>query len=779
MKTLRSHYPSLFLFQHLDQMRQAARAIWNRHSPALRERCGEVREWIDAAITFHDTGKGSEPFQVYISDPGRYRGAKMLKAHTPLSLLCVLAHGRTAQWDWRKWLAVAAIAAGHHSEFKDEEELRHVCSNDEMISILERQLATIDWDALDAAIGHRLTRIRSAETLDLASKADDQIEALCQGLRQAPDRLSYRLRCQLAFSVLLEADKAFLAISAADLARYLDSTSIELPPVLVDDYLVSKPATAVNPLRDEARAAFLSGLSAAGETRLQTVSLPTGTGKTLLGASWALSHRQRLSRDGSPPPKVIVVLPFLSIIDQTVDEYGKLLKSRVSAGDLLSYHSLSERTFDPELDSKSQDFFLDTWQSDVVITTFDQLLLALFSPKTKHQLRFHNLADALIVLDEIQSIPCILWELLNRASTGLVELGSTRILAMSATQPGFLPEARELIDNPGRFFDRMGRYRLVLRHRSPVPLGEFIAECRRRLSEWKGRRVLLTLNTRRSARRLFDALSAKAKKAKLPVHFITGDKSPRDRLAAIGKIKEGKPCLVVSTQCVEAGVDIDMDLVIRDFAPLDSLIQIAGRCNRNGDRPRGTVEIVSLLDDKSPKSFAEQIYSDGILLQETRVVLATRDTIDEEKVYSLNLQYFALLRDKKNLGAQHVENWLDWRDTESVQRLLRGVQRPQLAFVVIDQAPDLIERLEAVQSIEDRWEKKRAFRDLAPVIARVTVSVGDKPGLDPFDFAKPFPAEVEREDAWFWLLRTGVYDSERGLDLNLESDEEPSWGMMI
>jgi CRISPR-associated endonuclease/helicase Cas3 len=775
MKHLRSH-PDLFLFQHIEQMRLVACTIWGRHSHSLRERCAEVWEWIDTSITFHDAGKGSEPFQAYIPDPARYCGLKNLKAHTPLSLLCVLAHGREHGWDWRKWLAVASLATGHHSELKTEVDLRGVCAGYAMSCVLENQLSTLNWDALDAALGTRLTRIPPTKADDIGLEADDQIEALLEHIRDAPDRLSYRLRCQLAFSVLLEADKAFLAINPDDVPRYLEPEPVELPPAIVDDFLGGKPSTAVNALRDEARAAFLYGLASAGDTRLQTMSLPTGIGKTLLGATWALSYRERLKSDGSPPPKIVVVLPFLSIIDQTVKEYGDLLKSRLGSGDLISYHSLSERTFDPELDSESQDFFLDSWQSDIVITTFDQFLLALFSPKTKHQLRFHNLADAMIVLDEIQSVPCVLWELLRQALSGMVELGTTHVLAMSATQPGFLPEARELIENPARFFDRMGRYRLVLRHRSPMRLSEFIADCLCRQREWKDCRVLITLNTRKSARDVYDALSAKTR---LPVFFISGDKTPRDRLAAIREIKEGKPCLVVSTQCVEAGVDIDMDVVIRDFAPLDSLIQIAGRCNRNGNHPRGLVEVVSLVDDESSRCYANQIYKDGVLLQETRRILEGRETVDEEEIYALNRQYFDLLRDKKNLGAEHVKNWLDWQETKSVRRLLRGDQPPQLAFVVADQAHDLIACLDAARHIADRWERKRRFRSLAPAIAQVTVTVYDRPGLDPFDFAQPFPPDAGRDEAWFWILRTGIYDSGRGLDLNPGSEDETSWGALI
>jgi CRISPR-associated endonuclease/helicase Cas3 len=392
------------------------------------------------------------------------------------------------------------------------------------------------------------------------------------------------------------------------------------------------------------------------------------------------------------------------------------------------------------------------------------------------------LADALIVLDEVQSIPCILWEPLRQALTGLTELNSTYVLAMSATQPGFLPEALELISNPdpSDFFGRMKRYRLVLRQRNPLKLAEFITECRERLPTWKGQRVLLTLNTRRSARQVFEALGALAKKNQLPVFFITADKTPRDRLAAIHEIKQGNACLVVSTQCVEAGVDIDMHLVIRDFAPLDSLVQIAGRCNRHGDGPEGTVEIVSLIDDHSPRSFAGMIY-DPILLQETMRVVEGKATIPEEQLYDLTHLYFDFLREKKNPGDQILKTWLDWQEIPSVRSLFRGKQRPEVSFVVVDQDPELPELLESALDTPDRWDRIRALRRLAPRMARITVSVtlSEKSKLDPADYADPFPVEAPEEDAWFWLLRAGFYDPDRGLDLSLGSEDEPSWGMMI
>src|SRR5262249_54265517 len=154
-----------------------------------------------------------------------------------------------------------------------------------------------------------------------------------------------------------------------------------LDPEVVSKFLAGKQQTNINPLREEARRELLAGMVRGNDARVQTLTLPTGTGKTLLAATWALRHREQRPQ-GDPPSLVLIVLPFLSIIDQTTTEYQDMLKLLdVEPGDLVSYHSLSDRTFAPDLEDKSQDFFLDTWQSNVVITTFDQFCLALLSPR--------------------------------------------------------------------------------------------------------------------------------------------------------------------------------------------------------------------------------------------------------------------------------------------------------------------------------------------------------------------------------------------------------------
>ena len=166
----------------------------------------------------------------------------------------------------------------------------------------------------------------------------------------------------------------------------------QIAPEFVDRHLQSKEKHTINGLQTQARQALIAGMTSPTEKRVQTLTLPTGTGKTMLAATWALILREKLSQSG-PAPLIMIVLPFLSIIDQTATEYTRMFgQDGVDAGDFISYHSLSDRTFDKDLEDESQNFFLDTWQSSVVITTFDQFLMALLSPKARHQMRCHHLA---------------------------------------------------------------------------------------------------------------------------------------------------------------------------------------------------------------------------------------------------------------------------------------------------------------------------------------------------------------------------------------------------
>lgn len=218
-----------------------------------------------------------------------------------------------------------------------------------------------------------------------------------------------------------------------------------------------------------------------------------------------------------------------------------------------------------------------------------------------------------------------------------------------------------------------------------------------------------------------------------------------------------------------------MDHVLRDFAPLDSLVQIAGRCNRGGAKPRGTVEVLSLVDGRGQR-FAPLVYrgpggGPDLSLQETRGVLEGRGEVPEEDVLPLVTRYFARLRERKDLGSELTRKWATYQEGLDVSRLLRGDQAAQVQLVVAhrDEEGGLEGALRAALALPDRWERRRALRRLAGRLARVTVSVWARRDFDPWRVAAPLePRRVGADPLQYpwWVVYPEKYDPERGIRLD-------------
>lgn len=762
MSELLSH-PHQTLQTHIHDVVKAANWAINNHSNILFDKNPLLRDFTMRAVDAHDLGKGSNAFQEYIRNPKGFRGAPIEKAHSPLSMLLVLRLAQQEGWAALDTLSVAAAVAGHHSGMPLADDLSGLLLDTIPSYVWKNQLTDLPISELAIHTGLPVQNLSLSS--DIIPEADYLDYDLLETLNELSllDALKLRLNTQFALSVLLEADKTFLAVDKEYRKRLQIPKKIDIPLSYVDVHLSGKPESPLNIRRTKVRQEVLAATNPQMEAGIHTVTLPTGMGKTMVATSWALKLRNAL-KEGNQFSKVVIVLPYLSIIDQTVQEYQELLGDLGTPDVLLQMHSISDRVFDPEMDGGSNDFFVDTWQSPFVITTFDQFLLALFGPRAKHLMRYHNLYDALIVMDEVQTLPCKLWDSVNHLFQTLTQVGNARFLVMSATQPGFLTNATELVANPENEFANFQRYQLVLKHGNKRPLEDFTSSIIDRLSEFEDKRVLITLNTRRSARYVRDALE---EECVVPLFFISADVTPKDRLVSIQKIKEGNPCIVVSTQCVEAGVDIDMDLVIRDFGPFDAIVQIAGRCNRNDKKSRCDVEIVSLANENG-QDFARMIY-DEYSLQETHKVLDKQEIIREEEIYGLCSTYFNALG-KRDTGKDITENFAYWREIPSVRELLRGKEREKYEFIVAHEDPGLIEAIAEALDIEDRWEKRRAIRKLAGRIGRVTVSVYAKQGWEPVDFADACGP--------FWILRDEYYQSDRGLVL-LESETENTGAMIL
>ncbi len=780
MSSLVSHYqPSLTLAEHIKSVKRAADFLLSNHNRQTIAKRPETQNILDAIIKCHDLGKGSPAFQKYIQDPESYRGPGLAKSHAALSAALGLLWAREQGWKPLAALVLAEVIAGHHAGFSSLEYLKNIRLQPDDDGLLEEQWNGLEHARLGRATSLDLSRI-NGEFDDggrwLFRRSDVEEELQCLSLEEG---IRFRLWTQFVFSILLEADKALLAFRDQK-KLYLSGTRPAIKPDLVDRFITTLPATPLDSLRRQARNQVLGNLNE--QHRYFTITLPTGVGKTLTAADWAFTLRQRLvTANKDITAKIIVVLPYLSIIDQTEQIYRKLLgledQRRSATEFLMASHSLSERSYELEGDSLKQnysDFFLDTWRSELVITTFDQLLLALFSPKARYLMRFHQLLDAIIIMDEIQAIPCRLWDPVDQVLRALAAEGEARILMMSATQPAILQNTRELVgdnDEVAEIFGRFKRYRIVLRHRQSLKLPSFIDELRGRIPEWvaKGERVLVTLNTRASCRAVYDELLETLDETGMTSYLLSADLTPFDRLQKIDCIKSGSPCLVVSTQTVEAGVDIDMDVVIRDFAPLDSIIQIAGRCNRNnhkGDHG-GLVEVVSLQSSRG-KSYMDMIY-DPVLLDVSKEVFTGHEEIGEEAVLALSRKYFSLLKIRRNIGKEITSAFARWEEFPDIRSLFRGDATKQVSFIArSDSDPHVdqwINKLREALAIDDRWERRSALRGIAGKLQKRTVTVYARPDMFPEDYAEPVGP--------FWLLKDGYYSSDRGIDLKLD-EENPA-----
>lgn len=771
MKKLKSH-PNLFLHQHIAQVKLAAEGIWQWHSDQV---VSEKVKWLTIKlISLHDMGKGSAAFQEFINNPLSYNDDPILKAHTPLSLVLALLYAKEEGWNSLDTIILAACVYGHHSglpalpskrfgEHQSSSRVLDDFTGGLIAKTLKKQLSTLDLPSLEreTSIGFKISKLSDKSIREAGRFFQREIMPDFYEL-SLKNKVDYRFKAQLIFSFLLEADKAFLAVP--DPKVHLNRKHRRWQSAWVDQKIGKCNVSLVNMIRKKARDKVVERTLSKPKAGLYSMTAPTGIGKTLLAASWALIRRETIEKEAGIPPKIIVVLPYLSIIDQTTKEYRSLLEiggQDVDGSWFLTNHSLSDRKFAPWMEEKTEHFFIDTWRTELVITTYDQFLLSLIEPRARYQMRFHNLCDALIIMDEVQSLPCKLWQLLDAVLHSLWETGDSQILLMSATLPPFVSKTTHLLENYGEYFRSFSRYKLCLHIEKKIYIQNFCEDLAARLGDWlsEKERVLITLNTRKCARIVFDYLKDRwpEKYKAVPMFFISADVTPKDRLNKIGVIKENKPCVVVSTQCIEAGVDIDMGIIIRDFAPWDSIVQIAGRCNREGTRGKWlTVEILDIVNEKGYR-YAEMIY-DEVALQVTRKLLGSIAIIKEEGILSISDQYFKELDSLKDTGKNHLERFAEWQEDVPVRELLRGKQKEQHSFLVIKQDKLLKKVMAEANSIDDRWERREAWRKLSGRIAEITVSLYARPGFSPKEIATEFLGHL--------LLRDDYYDSERGIVLD-------------
>ncbi|MEF8848342.1 MAG: CRISPR-associated helicase Cas3' [Candidatus Thermoplasmatota archaeon] len=434
------------------------------------------------------------------------------------------------------------------------------------------------------------------------------------------EELDYFMDALFLYSVLQEADK----FSSAGI-RYPKRKKVPSSDIVTKyiENVVRPKDKEINRLRDKASTYIMDKIDDVdvSKNRVFSITLPTGLGKTLSAFRVALKLRGRINDEFGITPRLIYSLPFLSIIEQNYDTIEKVLQLGIedmSPEILLKHHFLS-KGFSKKEDKRNpiSDLLLtESWQSEIIITTFIQLFESMITNKKNRARKFHNITNSIIILDEIQSIPRKYWKLINNFLCKLAYRYECWIIFMTATQPLiFEPdEITELVDDKEIFFSTLDR----IEYNDEREI-EDIDELKDRILSVFGesnKDILAVMNTKGSAEELFKKLGEDVDVEKNLI-FLSTNLLPQDRLNKIKRIKKSKnQKIVVSTQLIEAGVDIDLDVVFRDFAPFDSIVQAAGRCNRENSKEKGEVSIVKLVDDRydgSMVDYSRYIYDSSLL----------------------------------------------------------------------------------------------------------------------------------------------------------------------
>ena len=407
-----------------------------------------------------------------------------------------------------------------------------------------------------------------------------------------------------------------------------------------------------------------------------SMTLPTGMGKTLTSLNWALHH----AKAHPNIKRIVIVLPFISIIDQTANELKNIFKDYDV---ILEHHSnvIFEEAKEEETYCKDSKYLAtENWDYPIVITTAVQFFESLFSNQRSKCRKLHNLQDSIVIFDEIQTLPVNLAECTMKMLNDMLHLCRCSFLFCTATQPNFqtrkdfsgLDKIMPLVENPASIFASTKRvkYNAIDEYQAQSidSIAEYVVE--------HNDSVLIVCNTKKKALALFECLK---KRSDIPVFHLSTNMCQIHRMDVINKVrqklKNGEKLILCSTQLIEAGVDIDFPVVFRELAPLESIIQSAGRCNREGKLDEGQVYLFQLEDQSQPSrqyetfaQFAQLCYKGN----EGR--LAEADFYSEyyTKILSLYVEKDSITPKRKQLMFQDVADMYHIINSNTITLFIYG-----------------------------------------------------------------------------------------------------------
>lgn len=484
--------------------------------------------------------------------------------------------------------------------------------------------------------------------------------------------------------------------------------------------------------------------------RILSIELPTGIGKTFTGVSAALKLKERINNELNFNPRIIYSLPFLTIVDQNSDTISSILNESNLKGSnfLLNHNHLSDMNYKSndleEYNISNSKILIEGWNSEIIVTTFIQFFYSIISNKNKSLRKFHNITNSIILLDEIQSLPYKYWKIINLFFKKLAYEYNCWIILMTATQPYIFKEneIKSLVDNVEYYFNKFDRvnYNFNLDSQN---FEDFKKEFVDKISNDSKNDYLVVLNTINSSKELYEFIKDYYSVMDYDIYlddcngicyigddiqliYLSNNIIPKHRLEKINAIKEShRQSIVISTQLIEAGVDIDVDIIYRDLAPLDSLVQTAGRCNRSGNKEKGVVNVISLKNENG-KSYSSFIY-DSLLLNKTKEVLTSLNQISEKEfnlaaaknyfklIYNSGTQEDYLIKIIKNLRFPEIPS--------NFKLIEEDIQKVDVFVVINSEAKLLFEKYKDIINNYKGFNRKNEFLKIKNKFYKYVISV--------------------------------------------------------
>ena len=629
----------------------------------------------------------------------------------------------------------------HHTSLS--EFIHDACISDE--NILKKQFESLDFNFINEILEKNSLPTLEQNFEEFISEIEE-LEYICDELKyETNDELKIEMYYlyQYLFSLLISSDKEDAIFRQETSYKLFRSTNNPntIPDDIID-YIENKPKTKpIDHLRTEIFRKVSNKVHNLDlNQKIYSLNAPTGIGKTLTIFNFALKLANRIYAEKNINMKIIYCLPFLSIIDQNYKVLSEVLKNPPS-NILLKHHHLSDVIYrygehgeENVLDEDKSLHLIETWNSKIITTTFMQLFYSIFSNKNSDLKKFDSLSNSIIILDEIQSIPYKYWHLVNKIFKFLAEEYNIYFILTTATLPMIFNENEyvELLDNKEYYFSKLDRIKMKI-HNNPMDIDEFIELLDEDINNNPDKDFLIVLNTIKSSKEVYELLK-KNDYENTEYFYLSTSVYPKERLNRIERINKDKDNynnknknkrkIIVSTQLIEAGVDISVDIVYRDIAPLDSINQTAGRCNRHNERTeKGIINIVKLINDNG-HLFSRYIYS-GALISKTEELLNNYHKIEEKELLNLNNLYFNKLKNYDDSSKELLEiiKKFKYELVPKKFKLIEEIPQINLFVNVEEDAEEIYEKYENIKEISNPFERKKEFLKIKKEFYQYVISV--------------------------------------------------------